>query len=84
MNGCGYTQGLFWLPWRIILVGQENQIEATQNLPDVCFLDTRSLFCSYLCQRKTTLSLQLPVKFGNIVLVEPHDIDKGHDTAEEG
>ena len=30
---------------RIILVGQENQIEATQNLPDVCFLDIRSLFC---------------------------------------
>ena len=51
-NGCGYTQGLFWLPWRIILVGQENQIEATQNLPDVCFLDIRSLFCLYLCQRK--------------------------------
>ena len=51
-NGCGYTQGLFWLPWRIILVGQGNQIEATQNLPDVCFLDTRSLFCLYLCQRK--------------------------------
>ena len=30
-NGCGYTQGLFWLPWRIILVGRENQI---QNLLD--------------------------------------------------
>ena len=51
-NGCGYTQGLFWLPGRIILVSQENQIEATQNLPDVCFLDIRSLFCLYLCQRK--------------------------------
>ena len=33
-NGCGYTQGLFWLPWRTILVGQENQIEATRNLPN--------------------------------------------------
>ena len=20
LNGCGYTQGLIWLPWRIILV----------------------------------------------------------------
>ena len=30
-NGCGYTQGPFWLPWRIILVGRENQI---QNLLD--------------------------------------------------
>ena len=42
-NGCGYTQGLFWLLWRISLVGQENQIEATQNLPDVRFLDMRFL-----------------------------------------
>ena len=28
----------FWLPWRIALVGQENQIEVTQNLPDVRIL----------------------------------------------
>ena len=47
-NGCGYTQGLFWLPWRISLVGQENQIEATQNLPDVRFLDVRFLDVRFL------------------------------------
>ena len=51
-NSCGYTQGHLWLPGRIFLVSQENQIEATQNLPDVCFLDIRSLFYLYLCQRK--------------------------------
>ena len=31
-NGCGYTQGPFWLPWRIALVGQENQIEDVRFL----------------------------------------------------
>ena len=52
-NRRGYTQGPFWLPWRIILVGQENQIETTQNLPDVRvfdihFLNIRFLFLSFL------------------------------------
>src|SRR6266581_8657138 len=73
-KGCGYAQGLFWLPWRIILVGQENQIEATQNLPNVCFLNIRFLFLSLLLMpllnANTALSLYLPVKFSNIVLVE--------------
>ena len=48
-NGCGYTQGLFWLPWEIILVGQGSRIEATQNLqnlPDVRFFNIRVLFLS--------------------------------------
>ena len=30
----------------------------------------------------TTLSLQLPMKFSNIVGVEPYDINEDHDTAE--
>lgn len=36
------------MPWRISLVGQENQIEATQNLPDVRFLDVRFLDVRFL------------------------------------
>src|SRR6266700_2924962 len=31
-NSCGYMQGHFWLPWRIALVGQENQIEDVRFL----------------------------------------------------
>src|SRR6266702_6271193 len=67
----------FWLPWRIILVGQENQIGATQKIQIeqlrtcMTYALSFSLFC--LCFRQntnTTLSLQLPTKFGNIVRVE--------------
>jgi len=43
------TQRLFWLPERIILVGQENLIEVTQNLPDVRFL-----FLSFACTSAKT------------------------------
>ena len=67
-NGCGYTQGPFWLPWRIILVGQGSRIEATQNLLDVRSLDIRSPFLPLLPM--PPLSPQLPMKFGNIVQVE--------------
>ena len=49
-NGCGYTQGPFWLPWRIALVGQENQIE------DVRFLF--SPLTTPLVVANTTLSPQ--------------------------
>jgi hypothetical protein len=63
-NACGYTQGPFWLPWRIALVGRENHIE------DVRFL------CSPLTTpANTTLPLQrgrwnLAISYG----WEPHDI----------
>ena len=46
-NCSEWTQGLFWLPWRIILVGQGSRIEVTQNLPDVRFLDIRFLVLSF-------------------------------------
>ena len=35
---------LLWLPWRIILVDQGSSNEATQNLPDVRFLNIRTPF----------------------------------------
>src|SRR6266702_7086217 len=67
----------FWLPWRIILVGQENQIRATQKIQIeqlrtcMTYALSFSLFCPCFRQNaNTTLSLQLPMKFGNIVLVE--------------
>ena len=31
VNGYGYTQGPFWLPWRIILVALENILVALEN-----------------------------------------------------
>ena len=73
-NACGCTQGPFWLPWRIILVGQGNcpgsRNEATQNLPDVRFLNIRFLSLFFAHAPPKTLSLQLPMKFSNIVWVE--------------
>ena len=53
-NGCGYMQGPFWLPWRIALVGQENQIEDVRFLfsplttPPVVAAKTRIQRC--LCR----------------------------------
>jgi hypothetical protein len=58
---------LFWLARGNILVGQGSQIKATQNLPDVRFLDIRFLFLSFA---NTMLSLRLPMRFGNIIRVE--------------
>ena len=73
-NGCGYTQGPFWLPWRIALVGQENQIEATQNLPDIHFLNIRFLILSFLPmpppKRKYNTVSAISDKFSNIIRVE--------------
>ena len=40
-------ENLFWLARGTVLVGQGSQIEATQNLPDVRFLDIRFLFLSF-------------------------------------
>jgi hypothetical protein len=37
-NGCGCTQGPFWLSWRIAPVSQEIRIKAMKELPDVRFL----------------------------------------------
>ena len=70
-NSCGYTQRLFWLPWRIILVGQgKSWLARGIELKQLRML-TLSLFCPCLCQNANTmLSLQLPMKFGNIVWVE--------------
>ena len=48
----------------IVLVDQGSRIEATQNLPGVRFL------LSLLPMLPPTLSLQLPMKFGNVVQVE--------------
>ena len=42
------TRNDLWLPWKFALVGQENRIEATQNMPDVRFLDIRFLTLSFL------------------------------------
>ena len=79
-NGCGYTQGLFWLPWRIAPVGQENQIE------DVRFLFSPS----------TTPPLWPPTRIQRCLCREVEEIwqcrtgrnlttfDKDHGTAEEG
>ena len=65
-NGCGYTQGLFWLPWRIALVSQENQIE------DVRFLFSPATMpplwppkCEY-----NAVSAERSTKFGSVVRVE--------------
>ena len=58
---------LFWLARGNVLVGQGSQIKATQNLPDVRFLDIRFLFLSFA---NTTLSLRLPMRFSNIVRVK--------------
>ena len=38
---------LFWLARGTVLVGQGSRIEATQNLPNVRFLDIRFLFLSF-------------------------------------
>jgi hypothetical protein len=62
---------LFGCPGESPRLARGIKIQATQNLPDVRFLDIRFLFC--LCLRQnanTTLSLQLPMKFGSIVRVE--------------
>ena len=65
-NGCGYTQGPFWLPWRIALVGQENQIE-----------DVRFLFSPLATpplwppkREYNAVSAERSMKCGNIVRVE--------------
>src|SRR6266404_3872486 len=65
-NGCGCTQGPFWLPWRIALVGQENQIE------DVRFLFSPSTTPPLWPPKReyNAVSAETPMKFSNIVQVE--------------
>ena len=65
-NGCGYAQGLFWLPWRIALVGQENQIE------DVRFLFSPSTTTPLWPPKReyNAVSAERPTKFGSVVRVE--------------
>ena len=78
-NNCsrGCMQGLFWLPWRI----KSKQLRTCLTYASSFSL---SLFC--LCLRynmNTTLSLQLLMKFGNIVRVEiSRYLTIHHDTAE--
>ena len=69
----------FWLPWRIILVGQGNclvgqgnssRVELKQFRTCLTYVSSFSLFCLRLHQNANTmLSLQWPMKFGNIVQV---------------
>jgi len=77
-NSYGYTQWLFWLPWRIILVGRENQIQyLLDDAPRRTFLNVRFLFCLRLCQNaNTTLFSAIADEFGNVVRVETYDIDE--------
>jgi len=80
-NGCGYTQGPFWLPWRIALVGRENQIKdirfflSPSTTPPVVAAKTRVQRC--LC-REVDGIWQYRTG-GNLTI-----FDKDHDTAEEG
>jgi len=80
-NGCGYTQGPFWLPWRIALVGQENQIEDVRfflsplTTPPVVAAKTRVQRC--LC-REVDGIWQYRTG-GNLTI-----FDKDSDTAEKG
>jgi len=80
-NGCGYTQGPFWLPWRIALVGQENQTEDVRfflfplTTPPVVAAKTRVQRC--LC-REVDGIWQYRTG-GNLTI-----FDKDHDIAEEG
>jgi hypothetical protein len=79
-NGCGYTQGPFWLSWRIALVSQENQIE-----------DVR-----FLCSPLTTPPLWPPKREYNAAFAivdeiwqyrtggNPTIFDKDYGTVEEG
>ena len=52
-NACAFTQGPFWLPWRIALVGRENQIEdvrfflSPSTTPPVVAAKTRVQRCLY-------------------------------------
>ena len=67
-NGCGYAQGPFWLPWRIALVGQGNQIEDVRFL----FSPFSPLATPPLWPPKredNTISAERSMKFGNIVWV---------------
>jgi hypothetical protein len=65
-NGCGYKQGPFWLPWRIALVGQGDQIE-----------DVRFLFSPLTTpplwppkREYNAVSAERSMKFSNIVREE--------------
>ena len=84
-NGCGCTQGPFWLSWRFALVGQEIRIEAMKKLPDVCslfspFLPTPPLWPPKL--EYNAVSAEKSMKFSNIVPGENLTIfDKDRDTA---
>ena len=61
---------LFWLARRIKLE-QFIRFEVKQLRTDMTYALSFSLFCPCFRQNaNTTLSLQLPTKFGNIVLVE--------------
>jgi hypothetical protein len=86
-NGCGYTQGPFWLPWRIALVGWENRIEAMKKLPDVRFLFS-SLTTPPFMAAKTRIQRCLCREVGGIWQCRMGrnlmTFDKDHGTAEEG
>ena len=78
-NGCGYTQGPFWLPWGIALVGQGNQIG------DIRFLFSPFLPMSLLWPPKHKYNAVSAIADGiwqyrtggNLAI-----FDKNHDTAE--
>jgi hypothetical protein len=84
-NGCGCTQGPFWLSWRIAPVGQEIRIKAMKELPDVRFLFSPFLPTPPLWPPKleyNAVSAEKSMKFGNIVQGENLTIfDKDRDTA---
>ena len=77
-NARACTQGPFWLPWRIALVGQENQIEDDASFPPLNYASivsakTRIQRC--LC-REVDEIWQYRTG-GNLPI-----FDKDHDTAE--
>ena len=71
-NGCGYAQGPFWLPRRIALVGQENQIE------DIRF------FFSPLTQIQHCLCREVDEIWQYCTGGSLTTFDKDHGTVEEG
>ena len=82
-----YTQGPFWLLWRIALVGRENRIEAMKKLPDVRFLFS-SLTTPPFMAAKTRIQRCLCREVGGIWQCcmgrNLMTFDKDHGTAEEG
>ena len=83
-----------WLHARAILVAMENYsnwpgefelrwLRTYLTYVSSTYASSFSPFCLCACQNaNSTLSLQSPMKFGNIVRVETYDIDEDHDNAE--